>query len=124
MTIAEAISTTDAQKPNRFSQKQKLEWLEYLEGQIYRELICTHDNPEGLKFEPFGADVDMGRELIAPSPYDEVYTLYLCSKIDFGNQEVQKYNNSKELFNAAYASLYRQWKRTHMPIQGATHFRV
>lgn len=124
MTIAEAISKTDSQKPNRFSHRQKLEWLEYLEGQIYREMICTHDNPEGLRFEQFGANVDTGRELLAPSPYDEVYTLYLSSRIDLGNQEVEKYNNSKTLYNAAYASLRDYWKRTHMPIQGATHFKL
>lgn len=124
MTIAEALSMTDAAKPNGYSQKQKLKWLEYLEGQIYEEIIKTHENPGGLSFAPFDGDTDvMARELLAPAPYDEVYTLYLQSRIDFANQEIGKYNNSKALYNNAYMSFAEYWKRTHAPKQAATHFR-
>lgn len=124
MTIADVISRVDAAKPNRFSQKQKLEWLGNLEGQIFREIICTHENPDEISYEAFGSDVDMARTLIAPHPYDEVYILYLQSRIDLGNQEIAKYQNSAALFNNSYDLLRNYWKRTHMPIGMATHFHV
>lgn len=124
MTIAEAISRTDAAKPNRFSQRQKIEWLSYLEGQIYKEIILTHEGSEEIIYEPITSDTDTQRSLIAPHPYDEVYILYLQSKIDLGNQEIAKYQNSKAMFNNAYAILRDYWKRTHMPLQSVTHFRV
>lgn len=124
MTIAEVLSMTDAIKPNGYSQQQKLKWLEYLEGQIYEEIIKAHENPGGLTFAPFDGDVDvLGRTLLAPAPYDEVYSLYLQGRIDLANQEVAKYNNSRSLYNSAYASLQDYWKRTHAPVQRATHFR-
>lgn len=124
MTIAEAISRTDAAKPNRFSHRQKIEWLGYLEGQIWREIISTHENPDLVAYEEITSDTDTQRSLIAPHPYDEVYVLYLQSKIDLGNQEIAKYQNSKALYNNAYAILRDYWKRTHMPVQSVTHFRV
>lgn len=124
MTIAEAISRTDAAKPNRFSQRQKIEWLGYLEGQIYSEIILNHENPDMISHEPFASDVDTANTLIAPHPYDEVYVLYLQSKIDLGNQEINKYQNSSEMFNHAYDLLRNYWRRTHMPVQRSTHFRV
>lgn len=124
MTIAEALSMTDAIKPNGYSQKQKMKWLEYLEGQIYEEIVRVHENPEGLTFTHFGDDeAALGRELLAPAPYDEVYALYLSGRIDLANQEVAKYNNSRTLFNTAYAKMQEHWKRTHAPGQAATHFR-
>lgn len=124
MTIAEAITRVNATKPNRFSQQQKLEWLGYLEGQIYREIVCMHENPDNISYEKIDSDVDVQRELIAPHPYDEVYILYLQSKIDLGNQEIPKYQNSKVLFNSAYAQLQSYWTRAHMPLQVATHFQM
>ena len=79
MTIAEAISRTDAAKPNRFTQRQKIEWLGYLEGQIYKEIILNHEGSEEIIYEPITTDTDTQRSLIAPHPYDEVYILYIAS---------------------------------------------
>lgn len=123
MTIAEAISRVDAIKPNRFRQEQKLEWLENIEGQVYREIVLPNENPEGIAFSGFASNVDPGTQLIAPKPYDEVYILYLQCQIDRGNMEEKKYNNSMLMFNAAYMQLKNYWQRTHMPLQAVTHFR-
>ncbi len=120
MTIAEAISRVDAQKHNTISQKQKIEWLSYLEGQIHTEIIDP-----GCTFKAFGSDIDpMIYELAAPHPYDEVYILYLISKIDLANQEITRYQNSKVLYNNAYALLRDWWTRNHMPARRVTHFKL
>lgn len=119
MTIADAISRVDAQKHNTVDQKLKIEWLSYLEGQIHTEIV----DPGG-SFKPFTSDIDTSAyELAAPPPYDEVYILYLISKIDLQNQEIARYQNSRVLFNNAYEQLRNYWTRTHMPAQEVTHFR-
>ena len=124
MTIHEAIARVDAVKPNRFKEAQKIAWLGNLEGQIFNELVLTHEHPPMIVQLDFNENMDTDQKLIAPHPYDEVYVLYLQSKIDLGNQEIAKYQNSKALYNNAYAILRDYWKRTHMPVQSVTHFRV
>ena len=119
MTIADAISAVDAQKHNTISQKQKIEWLSYLEGQIRTEIIDA-----GGKFEKVASDIDPSvYELAAPHPYDEVYILYLISQIDLANQEIARYQNSRILFNSAYEQFRNWWAQNHMPKQRVTHFR-
>lgn len=124
MTIHEAIARVDAVKPNRFKAEQKIAWLGNLEGQIYNELVTTHENPEHIVRPAFTENMDTNRKLIAPHPYDEVYTLYLQSQIDLNNMEIAKYNNSKNLYNNAYQTLVDYWNRTHMPVGRVTHFKL
>ena len=118
MTIAEAISAVNAQKHNTINQATLIEWLSYLEGQIHSEITDP-----GSTFSGFKSDVDTSTELSAPHPYDEVYIMYLISKIDLANQEIARYQNSRILFNNAYEQLRNYWTRTHMPGQQVTHFK-
>ena len=124
MTINEVIRRVDAFKPNRFSLAQKVEWIGSIEGQIYRELVQTHENPDNITIGEFNGDTDLDRKLIAPFPYDEVYALYVQSQIDLGNMEITKYNNSKTLFNNAYLTLRDYWNRTYMPVCAVKAFKV
>lgn len=57
------------------------------------------------------ADMDM----LAPAPYDSLYTLYVCSMIDFYNQEIANYNNSSALFNKAYDEYRSYYRRSNRP---------
>ena len=118
MTIAEVISAVNAQKHNTIKQETLIEWLSYLEGQIHSEITDP-----GSTFAGFKSDVDTSTRLAAPHPYDEVYILYLISKIDLANQEIARYQNSRVLFNNAYDQLRAFWTRTHMPEQQVTHFK-
>lgn len=124
MTIQEAIARVDAIKPNRYKLEQKIAWLGNLEGQIYNELVLTHDNPDMLARIEFSGNMDTDQRLIAPRPYDEVYTLYLQSQIDLSNMEIAKYNSTKTLYNNAYQTLVDFWNRTHMPRGPVTHFKL
>lgn len=122
MTIFEAIRRADELKPNRFSAEQKLNWLATLEGQIYNEIVLTHENLEGREYNGFDTGTDTATMLLAPSPYDDVYVFYLQAQIDLSNMEMQKYNNSKTLFNNAFMTLRDYWNRTHKPIQRTKAF--
>ena len=124
MTIHEAIARVDAVKPNRYKEAQKIAWLGNLEGQIFNELVLTHEHPPMIMNLDFNENMDTDQKLIAPHPYDEVYTLYLQSQIDLNNMEIAKDNNSKTLYNNAYQTLVDYWNRTHMPLGRVTHFKL
>lgn len=122
MTIAEAITAVDRLKPNQYSTEQKVYWLWQLEEQIFQEIVNTHENPMMIKRPVINQDTDPDMKLIAPSPYDEVYQLYIMCQIDLGNMEIGKYNNDRTLYNNALMTLRDYWNRTFMPCEKAPCF--
>ena len=122
MTVYEAIENVDKIKPNRFSEEEKIKWLSEIDGLIVRELIDTHEDPPiSGEFKGY-SQMDMNAELIAPFPYDQLYRWYLESQIDLGNMEINKYNNSRTMFNNAYLTFTDHYNRTHMPKQRVQGF--
>lgn len=122
MMISEVIATVDRLKPNRFTAQDKYKWLSDVDGMICRELIDSHeDSPLTEAFTGYTEGEDA--ELIAPFPYDQLYRWYLESQIDLGNMEITKYNNSRNLFNAAYLTFTDWYNRTHMPKQQTGGYR-
>lgn len=116
MKISEIIAMVDRLKPNYHTADDKVKWLEDIDGMIVRELIDTHeDSPLNGPFEGYDADKDMAKELLVPAPYDVLYRYWLESQIDLANMELGKYNNSRNLFNAAYVTYTDHYNRTHMP---------
>lgn len=115
MTVKEAITLVDRLKPNKFSIEDKIKWLSEIDGLIVRELVDTHeDSPIKGTFAGYDKS-DMQTDLIATYPYDQLYRWYLESQIDLGNMEINKYNNSRTLFNNAYLTFTDYYNRTHMP---------
>ena len=47
MTIMDAIERVDTLKPNQYTEEQKVRWLERLDGQLFLELVCTHEGAAG-----------------------------------------------------------------------------
>lgn len=117
MTIQQAIDRVDLLHPNKQSATHKVAWLSELDGLIHRELIMTHAHTEEQEtYEGYTMDTDPDTVLLAPFPYDEIYTHYLTSQVDLQNAEIGKYNNDRTLFNNAYDTLSDYWTRTHKPI--------
>ena len=114
MTIIEAINGIDSLKPNKYTQEQKIEWLDKLDGLLKEQVIDTHEGGEGVLKLDY-ASVPVTKELLVPAPYDEIYINYLAMKIDFANGDYRKYNNSAFMYNESLGE-YRKWyNRTHMP---------
>ena len=125
MTVREAITQVDRLKPNKYSEADKVKWLSDIDGLIVRELVDTHENSPLT--EEFMGYTDLAThgdtELLVPFPYDILYRWYLESQIDLSNMEINKYNNSKTLFNNAYLTYTDHYNRTHMPKQRVPVFR-
>lgn len=62
----------------------------------------------------FPEDEDM--PLLVGPPYDGLYDLYLMSKADFANREMDNYNNSALAYNSALDEWKKAYHQSHMPI--------
>lgn len=119
MTLMGAINHIDAIKPNAYSQTEKIKWISTLDGMIKKEIIDTHEGGEKIEFNGYQAG-DLGKDLLVPSPYDDVYIKWLEVQIDYANGEYGKYNNSIMMFTSAYSTYEKYYNRTHMPKQVAS----
>ena len=125
MTIQEAINKIDRLRPNHISDEDKIAWLSTLDGMIHSEIILHHEHTEEQEeFAGYDGDTDLNRMLLAPAPYDDIYTHWLASNIDEVTLEIQKYNNDRTLFNNAYDTLSDYWTRTYMPIRKTRELRL
>lgn len=118
MTIIEAINRIDAIKPNSFEQIEKIKWLSILDGRVKREIIDTHEGADAVVFSEYTEATPLDTKLIIPSPYDEIYLLWLEARIDHANNEYGKYNNSSMMFNNAYMEYWRYYNRNNLPLSG------
>ena len=115
MTVIETINRIDALKPNAFPLGEKVKWLSALDGIIYKKIMETHEGADSVIFTEYDESTDLGTVLLVPAPYDEIYLFWLESRIDYWNGELRRYNNSVQMYNAAYTEYERFYNRTHKP---------
>lgn len=104
MTALEAITQVDGKQYNVFPLADKLGWLGQAEEMVRALLRRCGREAESA---PLEADT----VLLAPSPYDALYGLYLEAQIHYANQEYQKFNNAIALFSQQwqeYANFLRR----------------
>ena len=116
MKIIEAINKVDSQKPNAYTQIEKLAWLSQLDWSVKEEIIDTHEGADAVSYNGYNEQTPMDTEMLVPSPYDEVYLRWLEARIDYANGEYGKYNNSITMYNHALAAYERFYNREHLPL--------
>jgi hypothetical protein len=125
MTLQEALDRGDTLRPNMIPRQEKIAWLSEVEGLLHREIILAHEHDEELDtFDGYDVDTDEGQVLLAPFPYDDLYPLWLLTKIDMMNMELDKYNNDRTVFNNSWGVFQDAWRRGHMPIQKSRELRI
>lgn len=118
MNIQEALDLADGMKPNMMTRQTKIHFLQEIDQKIYTEILLTHEHDEEEEVMPeYDTETDDGTELIVPDPYSSLYPFWIMSRIDLLNQELDKYNNDRALFENAYNEMYDWWNRTKMPVQ-------
>lgn len=122
MKIIEAIQAVDTLKPNAYSELEKIQWLSKIDGIVKTEIIDTHESTEEIIFNGYDENTSLETELLVKAPYDDIYTSWLESRIDYANGEYAKYNNSTTVFNTAYSSFASAYNREHMPIGTKTKY--
>lgn len=118
MKVLEAIARVDEIQPNSFSLENKLKWLEQLDQELWREVICTHEGGEETTKPEYTGDVK-DTMLLVEEPYDCMYIHWLQSRIDYALAEYGRFNNSNSAFEADRVAWRSWWHRTHMPKQEA-----
>ena len=111
MTPNKAIEIVDRLKPNSYSDVDKLRWLNELDGEVQR-LVVQSDTVKQYAYPD-----DMDTELMIPAPFDNAYTFYLETMIDFHNREYGNYNNSASMFESRYTEYKKDYIRKH-PARG------
>lgn len=118
MNIQEALDLADGMKPNMMTRQTKIGFLQEIDQKIYHEILLTHEHEAEEEVLPeYDEDTDDGTELLVPDPYSSLYPFWLMSRIDLLNQELDKYNNDRALFENAYNEMHDWWNRTKMPVQ-------
>ena len=118
MRLGELIETVIRTRGRQYSEDIMTGWLNEIEGQVIDEVINKAEGYD-LEFEPMTYDLDAERELSVPDRFQDVYINYMYSKIDFNNQETERYNNDVVMYNSAYDAFTSWFRQNHMPKRGA-----
>lgn len=118
MTIDKAIGRATAAKPGPYTSAEMIAWLAELDGQIYEELILTHEGAPETPFVPY-TEEDINAQLLMPDPYSKLYVSFLLAGMDFYNGEYARYNNTQRRFEADYREAADWYNKTHLPVKAA-----
>ena len=125
MTLQEALDITDEMKPNLMSRDLKIKYITEIEQLIHDEILMVHEHtPEEEEKPNYTIETDPGTVLIVPDPYSMVYVSWLKTKIDMQNQEDERYNIDRMMFENEYNAMSDWWTRTKMPIQRTREFKL
>ena len=119
MTIGEAIGKIDELQPNTFSMPEKIGWLRQLDQELWREVVLTHEDSEGLTEPDYREDSEDDTLLLVQGPYESIYIHWLQSRMDYALAEYGRYNNSNAAFEADRVAWRMHYNRSHMPVQAA-----
>ncbi len=109
MTAGEIIIRVDRQKPNAFSQEEKLRWLAELEYLVKKNILDARQ--EGLPFREPGGEEAL---LTAPEPYGRMYERWLEAQMDLHNGEIERFNAAITQFNLEYVN-FECWYARQFP---------
>jgi hypothetical protein len=94
----------DGMRPNGFSEAVKRRFLGEVEGKVRVELLGEEPGTVPVMDENTPADT----ELTAPTPFDQLYLLYVMAMMDHVEGDTARYENTAILFNAVFQS-YGKW---------------
>ena len=107
MTLEKLIETVVTIKGQQFDSEIITGWINEIEGQAIDE-VFNQANGVSIEFIPYDYKTDSDKKLYIPDRFQDVYANYIYSKMDFLNQETERYNNDVVMFNAAYES-FTSW---------------
>lgn len=103
MKLLEAIAKADNFRLNTIDEEIKAKWVYTVDCAAAE--VMRKDRPE----ESFPSD----RELLMPSPHDEIYVYYLNAMIDYYNGEIELYRNDISVFESAMKQAGAWYQRSH-----------
>lgn len=96
-------------------------WINEIEAQAV-EQVLNRAVGGVTEFEPYEWKKDQEKELLIPQRFQDVYLNYVFSKIDFMNQETERYNNDISMFEASWQE-FMAWHIRNYQRQPGPSFR-
>ena len=129
MKPTEAIELADAMKPNMMSDEIKIRFINEVEARVHGEIIMKFEHTaeqEQCPVYTLPDDNDESEEpdMLVPDKYAMMYVYWLESRIDEQNQEMEKFNNDRTLFDVEWNNFVDSYIQDHMPLTAAPYFRV
>lgn len=87
MTIKEVIDKVKEEKPNTFPDAKLIEFINEVEVEVAEQLFEQFETPYTVD--------DKDKVLMAPAPYDRLYTSYVKAMVDYANEEYESYANNQ-----------------------------
>lgn len=109
LTLRKLIAAVDKLRPNVFTNEQKVQWVNDVEGDVWLNVLLL--SPADLR--PYNWETDQGTVLTVQSPFDGLYTYYLEAMIAYESEEDDTYQNAMEQYNQAFLK-YLKWVAEHM----------
>lgn len=104
MTLLDAIGKANEIRPNAIDESLKASWVFEVEAEV-AELMEV-----AMPENKYPNDV----ELLMPSPFDNIYHLYLCAMIDSVIEDTELYVNDMTISNNARSNAFKWWRRHNM----------
>ena len=110
MKTKQIIENCNQIKPNMYDRQLMEAWILELEQKIVAEIWNRSE-----EYKEMNIPEEANEELLVKPPYENLYMYWLFMKIDFFNDELDRYNNDAILFNSEYADYAAYFRRNHMP---------
>lgn len=118
MTVGELIERIIILRGRQYDEDIMVGWLNEIEGQVVDDVVNRAEGYD-MVFRPLSYAQDTERQLTIPDRFQDVYINYMLSKIDYHNQETERYNNDVVMYNSAYDAYAAWFRREHRPKRGA-----
>ena len=118
MTVGELIERIIMLRGRQYDEDIMVGWLNEIEGQEVDDVVNRAEGYD-MVFKPLSYAQDTERQLTIPERFQDAYINYMLSKIDYHNQETERYNNDVVMYNSAYDAYAAWFRRTHKPKRGA-----
>ena len=134
MTVAALIQQYNQERPNTVDDSEKILWLKKCEQMLISEVVKSHEynisDGNKLELKVSGSTLyiqeagslenhisafNLDTELIAPSPYDELYLHFLDKTISYNNNDTKRYNAASSMYNNALLCFKQYFNRTYKP---------
>lgn len=119
MTVGELIETIIRLRGQQYGEDIMMGWLNEIEGQVIDEVVNRAEGYD-VEFKHLSYDSDAEKRLTIPERFQDVYINYMLSKIDYHNQETERYNNDVIMYNSAYDAYAAWFRRENRPKRGAS----
>lgn len=114
MTLSGLITEVNTLRPNQFSNDIKTGWVNEIEAKAVKDVINrAQGNDE--EFDPYVYQSDQSTVLLIPDTHKDVYITFLFAKIDYTQNEIDRYNADSVMHAGAWREYAAEYRREHLP---------